>query len=285
MLLEEKVKAFCSSNDFFKDTELTCELIEQSWQRMHLNGIDIDTYSAASCLKPYNQIEQPLRWPITEPGKRQTTYLEFPTEHLFQTILHEQELKPEAISETSVNSILQKLRDAFKVIENVTWIACDIVRLVRSIVVLHTEDDEIDVSYSHPKIPFSIFVSVCEKETEVSDLRVAESIVHEAMHLKLTLIERLVPLVDVSSANLYFSPWRNELRPARGVLHGLFVFKVIHDFFKELQLNATHGVEDDYLEFRIEQIKNEISMLDDFANCPDLTQDGAILSTNLLPLN
>jgi HEXXH motif-containing protein len=160
----------------------------------------------------------------------------------------------------------------------------DVLTLVRSIQVLQSEDDEIDVSYSHPGIAFSIFVSLCKDISPLSDLRVAESILHEAMHLKLTLIEKIVPLVKVDTGNRYYSPWREELRPARGVLHGMFVFRTILDFFRGLGVPEGEGIAG-YLTFRKEQIIHELRQLRGFYTCPDFTPDGAILTENLLPSN
>lgn len=156
-----------------------------------------------------------------------------------------------------------------------------ILKIVKSVQLIKAEYSETDISYSHPEIPFSIFFSVCEEVSIISDLRVAESILHEAMHLKLTLIEDIVPLIVPNAKGLYFSPWRDEPRPARGVLHGLFVFKALLDFFKAIM--ETNVAEKVYIQSRINQIKEDLFQLKNFVSCPDLTKDGAILTANLLP--
>lgn len=48
-----------------------------------------------------------------------------------------------------------------------------------------------DVSHSTPVLPLSIFVSVPGADERHAELRLAESIIHEAMHLQLTFIESL----------------------------------------------------------------------------------------------
>jgi HEXXH motif-containing protein len=156
---------------------------------------------------------------------------------------------------------------------------------VRTIQVLRTDDADIDLSYSHPNIPFSIFISVCDNESMISNLRVAESILHEAMHLKLTLIEDLIPLIKPDTNSLYYSPWRNEERPAKGVLHGLFVFRAIREFYKELQKIGIFIDSENYLENRLREIENEVEQLKDFATSPSLNELGTNLVISLLPLN
>lgn len=85
-----------------------------------------------------------------------------------------------------------------------------------------------DVSHSEPTIPFSVFVSVPAPEEKDRVVRLAESIVHEAMHLQLTLVENVLPLVETDGEG--FSPWQGRNRPVRGLLHGLYVFSVIIRF-------------------------------------------------------
>lgn len=87
-----------------------------------------------------------------------------------------------------------------------------------------------DVSYSSPNIPFSIFVSLPGDVETDRTLRLAEAILHESMHLQLTLIEQIEPLVTRGTFQAS-SPWKSEPRPVSGLLHGLYVFAVIHQVF------------------------------------------------------
>jgi len=88
-----------------------------------------------------------------------------------------------------------------------------------------------DVSHSEPRWPHLIFVSL-PPPTHVGDLRLAEAIVHEAMHLNLSLAEGRTSLIE-DDTQLY-SPWRSTARPAGGVLHGVYVFAVLLRFFEDL---------------------------------------------------
>ena len=86
------------------------------------------------------------------------------------------------------NEILDCLTDAFNIIRRVPSLYRTVVHLVRSIHLIKPESDEYDVSFSEPHIPFSIFISVPQSNNPINALRVAEAIVHETMHLQLTLI-------------------------------------------------------------------------------------------------
>ena len=129
--------------------------------------------------------------------------------------------------------------------------------LVRSLHIIDPMADDTDVSFSDPTMPFSIFVSAPPTWSDVASLRVAESILHESMHLQLTLVESVVSLV-VPQGSMYYSPWRDEPRNAEGILQALYVFAVIRSFLAavpERQL-PSHN---EYLADRLEQIDCENS--------------------------
>jgi HEXXH motif-containing protein len=102
---------------------------------------------------------------------------------------------------------------------------------VREVLLLDAPDDWHDVSHSEPRWPHLIFVSL-PPPTPVGDLRLVEAIVHEAMHLNLSLAEGHTSLI-AADAQLY-SPWRSTDRPSGGVLHGAYVFAVLLRFFEDL---------------------------------------------------
>ena len=135
--------------------------------------------------------------------------------------------------EMANSNVLQRLHDALDVVAQVPTLQRTVVTLLQICHVLKPEDDAYDVSHSDPHVPFSVFVSVPQRCGPTDALRVAESLVHEAMHLQLTLIERLVPLIK-ESGQTYFSPWKATRRSPRGVLHALYVFRVVESFFGRL---------------------------------------------------
>jgi HEXXH motif-containing protein len=133
-------------------------------------------------------------------------------------------------------------------------------------------DPGYDVSHSEPRWPTRIFVSVPDRADRVGALRLAENVIHEAMHLQLTVREIQTPLVAASASALY-SPWRRTDRPAGGVLHGLYVFACLRAFFlahaePAASDAATHVAQ------RLSEIDAEIAEIDLGALAAQLTEDG-----------
>lgn len=145
--------------------------------------------------------------------------------------------------------------------------------LVRAIHVIEAPAPGYDVSHSEPSIPFSIFVSVPIGERH-GTLRLAESLLHEAMHLQLTLLERHTPMVLETDAT-GFSPWQQCERPVAGLLHGLYVFAGIDQWLALLDASPLTSSEDRiYLTRRRAEIAQEIAVVATLADARGLTSTG-----------
>ena len=98
--------------------------------------------------------------------------------------------------------------------------------LLRSVHILDCADPEVDLSFSLPELPHSVFVSVPPAGQADATARLAEAIVHEVLHLQLTLVEGICPIVRPDAEPEFkYAPWRGEVRPLGGVIHGLYVFR------------------------------------------------------------
>jgi HEXXH motif-containing protein len=178
--------------------------------------------------------------------------------------------------------VLDCLADAITILTLVPTLANTVATLAKALHVIKPKNGEYDVSFTEPDIPFSVFVSVPFKRGPNDMLRTAEGILHEAMHLQLTLIEQITPLVKHSSKK-YYSPWRDECRTAQGVLHALYVFRVIDQFLE--YINAISSSVDkctDYVHKRRKQIAEQIAEVYSFQDCPDLTWAGKSLVRMLI---
>ena len=176
------------------------------------------------------------------------------------------------------NILRPKLREAITCLHPIPSLFATVAALVRSVHVLDPADDEYDVSFSEPDIPFSIFVSVPQEL--LIPLRIAEAIIHEAMHLQLTLIERYVPLV-IKTQKKIFSPWRGEYRSIQGVLHALYVFRVIDNFLAIIAETCSVN-RAQYIGRRRDEIAEQIDVIRTFRHCPELTPIGVHFVRNLL---
>jgi HEXXH motif-containing protein len=137
-----------------------------------------------------------------------------------------------------------------------------------------------DISHSEPRWRQRIFVSVPERSDELGGLRLAESVVHEAMHLHLTNHEMAEPLVAEFGQRMK-SPWRPEPRSYEGVLHGLFVFTCLASYFHRITSIRDHQeVLARHSKKRFNDIQSEIRNLDISQLCQGLTLRGAALARN-----
>lgn len=170
----------------------------------------------------------------------------------------------------AASSFLPCLRSS---IERLAWI----------VHILVTESEEYDVSFSDPEIPFSIFVSVPNRSSANSNLRISEALVHETMHLQLSLFERLIPLIDSSQPpETFFSPWKNEYRDLVGLLHGAYVFRILHEMWSAAEQKATDEATAAFAARRCTTILSELGQVRAIAKRRGLTQAGREFVSRLL---
>ena len=174
-----------------------------------------------------------------------------------------------------VGTVAPQLEEALSLLNLVPTVWPTVSTLVGSLHIIDPGGDETDVSFSDPAVPFSVFISVPPTWSEVAALRVAEAVLHEAMHLQLTLVERVVPLV-LPNSGLYYSPWRDEQRNSVGILQALYVFGVIRSFLRAIPVQQSSPA-GDHVVNRIAQIDSQIEQVQRFRECDELTPDGAAL--------
>lgn len=175
-----------------------------------------------------------------------------------------------------------RLEEAFNLMELEPTLRESMFIMIRSIHLVDAGHDDYDVSFSEPNLPFSVFVSVPRSRDGNTTLRVAEGLIHEAMHLQLSLVERVVTLVR-SEMTSFFSPWRNELRTSGGLLHAIYVFRVLDSFFSQLLLiKLLSSAQEVYVKDRRRQIREQIGEVRAFKNSPDLTQTGKLFVSRLI---
>lgn len=178
--------------------------------------------------------------------------------------------------------VLDCLAEAVELIKHVPSLSESVFTLVKSIHLIKLDDDAFDVSFSEPHLPFSIFISVPKNRIKADSLRVAEAIVHEAMHLQLSLIEKVVPLIS-SNEQKFYSPWKDEYRDSTGILHALYVFRVIESVYKQLKPNNEFSLFNlDFIEKRQREILLQINQIKEFLTIPVLTKLGFRIAKRLL---
>lgn len=187
-------------------------------------------------------------------------------------------------SEIACLDIVACLDDALHLIQVLPTLSTTLAALVRCLHPLKSPHPDYDLSFSEPHLPFSIFVSIPHERGTIGALRLAEAIVHEGMHLQLTLVQKIVPLVKATS-RAYFSPWRKEYRNLEGVLQGLYVFCVIDRFLETLSKSSSlGGKEASHIRGRRDKIAQEVDHVSWLPHCQDLTTIGSTFTRGLMLL-
>lgn len=176
---------------------------------------------------------------------------------------------------------IDRLSRALLFLDYVPGLSLTIGALARSLHLIRVGAPEYDTSYSDPEVPFSIFIGLHDDAAKLDALRLAESVLHEIMHLQLSLIEAQVALVADARA-LGHSPWKEGQRPTRGLLHGLYVFRAIQDFFAAIPSDRLDEAGARYVWRRIALIDQECDQLAGFDQRSDLTAEGRMFATGLM---
>lgn len=284
MLSIDVVRACLGGPEFpFLVDDALKELTDQAWKKLNTEcGVSTADYGTGRVLLCDNSAERTLLATVRVPLNDGATSIgvELLTKEVAQRYQTNgiSFYSPEEVSSAGV---LDCLNEAIEVLGRVAGISLPISLLVRSLHLIHSEQEDCDISFSEPHLPFSIFVSVPTRRVRNDALRVAEGILHEAMHLHLTLIERVVPLT-VPGSSKYFSPWRNEHRTAQGVLHAIYVFSAIHYFYCKLSSTFIRPDDMNYITKRLAQIGGQLWQVRSFADCIDLTDEGLQLARLML---
>ena len=258
-------------------------LAQHRWSRFQSEcDISKSNYGTARVLK---------RNPLSE--RNVVGYLQAPSAEAQQSIMveclqtdlteryREMELEFYSADEIIGSNLILRLSRAIDILAAVPGAARAVSSVLLAMHILKPKSAGYDVSYSEPALPFSIFVGVDATSRINSDLRLVESMLHECMHLQLTLIEEIVSLI-ASNYERRYSPWRQTTRPTRGVLHALYVFRVIQEFFSITLTSANLNNEDQrHARRRINEINSEIAQTEDLSSSQDLTYAGRALVKRL----
>lgn len=173
---------------------------------------------------------------------------------------------------------------AQEIVRLVPCCTASLTELVRTIHLIASAGEDYDSSHSDPAIPFSIFISVPSSTGRRSLLRVAEGLVHETMHLQLSLFESICPLVDESVDWTLHSPWKGTRRQTQGILHGLYVFAVLKWMWQHIRVKSEWSDDRDFSERRIQEISDDVEAVRGIIESPALTESGKTFVDALLRL-
>ena len=176
---------------------------------------------------------------------------------------------------------LDTLMDSTVLIQEKREIQATVAAMCRSLHPLISDDCDVDISFSDPALPFSIFVSCPPLRAKYGAERLAEGIIHEALHLQLSLFEKADPLiVNSSHETLIYSPWKGEGRTLQGLVHGIYVFGNLRAFWTDVVKRRPQSVE--FGKARVCAIEAEMASIAHMVNSSNLTTSGRRLASSFL---
>jgi HEXXH motif-containing protein len=136
------------------------------------------------------------------------------------------------LAQPQVTALATMLREGWELLDPAT--ADDIAALVRVIVPYQGPEDGY-VSTTSPETFGTIALS-----QQPDRYMCAETLVHEAQHLKLCALLDLVRLTaHPDNGQRYYAPWRDDPRPASGLLQGAYAFLGVTGFWRRQRHAAT----------------------------------------------
>lgn len=131
------------------------------------------------------------------------------------------------------------------------------------------------VSFSDSSVPGALYVSINQGSGLIDAYDLADSLIHEYRHQKLYLFERRHPTTYPGS--LVVSPWREDLRPASGLLHAIFVFVELRRFWEHVRDHGPARLHNRALAQLNDTERNLAKAFDTLRGC-ELTKAGRALA-------
>lgn len=243
-------------------------------------GLSVRDYSTASFLSQNPSAERPCLGLVSLSDSAEPAVVES-FDATLEKYCEKRGLRPTLAADADL--LCQQIETAANnVVGMVPCCRASVTELVRSIHPIASAGEDYDTSHSDPAIPFSIFVSVPTSPERRSLLRLAESLVHEAMHLQLSLFEAMCPLVDGTVQWEMHSPWKQTKRQTQGVMHGMYVFCVLKWMWEQVGQASDLPEDHVFAARRIKDIAHEINGVSAIVRSPALTSEGRIFVQSVL---
>lgn len=157
-----------------------------------------------------------------------------------------------------LKSSMLQIKDAFEYITKYDndYMSFYTKSLIKSIHLLKTDNDYNDISFSDPNLPYTIFINLPDINLNNWLERTVENLIHETMHLLLSLLEKKYDFYLSTNKKIY-SPWKHEPRNNKGILHAVYVFSHLKKFWEKVYSSEKTS----FSKKRIEEIQKQLSLL------------------------
>jgi HEXXH motif-containing protein len=155
------------------------------------------------------------------------------------------------------NKWLEVLEEAWILIsQSSTLLAEEIPLGLKALVSVRSPSVEIHLSTTFQEAPGLVTMSWTP-----SVWVIAEALVHEYYHQKLNALTNLDPIIIGPSLDaVYYSPWRDDPRPLAGILHAVYTFQGILEFWNSLLKSGIQLNDEERISHRIYKIRGHVQM-------------------------
>lgn len=162
------------------------------------------------------------------------------------------------IGDTNVKDFEEKLWYAFKSIARIDKsLHDDILSIMEFYVPLVDPTECTSTSFTFNHFPHITFLS-----DSFSIATILENVIHEYHHNKLNLTMKFHNFLS-DKGGRYFSPWRNDVRPLNGLVHGIYVFTQIYSFYVkalDAEGDLITSEQKSFIKFRMSLIYHELCL-------------------------
>ncbi|QYO67101.1 aKG-HExxH-type peptide beta-hydroxylase [Leptolyngbya sp. 7M] len=115
-----------------------------------------------------------------------------------------------------------------------------------------------------------IFITV-----ENNILDTVDHLIHETAHNKLDMINDFYSILEPTQGSTFISPWREDLRPMEGILHGAYVFTCVSHAFVDLQnsINDSNGFLKNRINSYYHQVSEALATIDRYAKLTNVGKE------------
>jgi hypothetical protein len=111
-------------------------------------------------------------------------------------------------------------------------------------------------SFSSPMLKNCLFTSIY-----IDGVFLVESLIHEFSHCELHyLMDTILISTEEETVQNYYSPWRRDPRPINGIIHGVYVFHAVLEFYTKWKIAGPTKAIEEKITIRIEIILAQLLM-------------------------
>lgn len=157
-------------------------------------------------------------------------------------LFYEEEYSDVCDNELLIQELILKFENAFEIIKSTDFSLFEkIINNIDYIIPYGINSDLLYPNFTTASLKRTLFLSIDLLKEE--NIHTAECIIHESSHCELNIIQDTQLLTQSPYKLKYYSPWRKDLRPLLGLIHGIYISnQLILFYFKIIEQDRFKGI-------------------------------------------